>query len=93
MGCLFDNFVDPDTHISEEEEEERESLEMSQIIWETAQEPREEAPSAGAAPVPVGRPSERTRTSGDPAHAAALNTTLWGSEEDDDTDFLKQLDW
>jgi hypothetical protein len=78
---LFENLIDPDTHITEEEEgeEEKETLEMSQVVWDTVE----------TSPVETTAPS---RSSGSSTTANLLNASLWGPEEDD-ADFLKQLEW
>jgi hypothetical protein len=77
---LFENLIDPDTHITEEEDE-KETLEMSQVVWDTTVE---------ASPVETTAPSRSSGSSSTTANL--LNASLWGSE-DDDADFLKQLEW
>jgi hypothetical protein len=79
---LFENIIDPDTHITEEEEgeeEEKETLEMSQVVWDTVE----------ASPVETTAPSRRSSSS---TTTNLLNASLWGPDEDD-ADFLKQLEW
>ena len=81
VARLFASIVDPDTDIvdtdEEEEEDERETMEMSQIVWDTLDEPSENAESLQAA---------------GGSNTGGLNSSLWGAEEDD-ADFLKQLEW
>ena len=81
MARLFASIVDPDTDIvdtdEEEEEDERETMEMSRIVWDTLDEPSENAESLQAA---------------GGSNTGGLNSSLWGAEEDD-ADFLKQLEW
>ena len=80
MARLFASIVDPDTNISdteEEEEDERETIEMSQIVWDPIEEAQENGESLAA---------------GGGNNNGGLNSSLWGTEEDN-ADFLKQLEW
>ncbi len=77
---LFENIFDPDTHITEEEEDEKETLEMSQVVWDTV-----EASPVEKTTSPAPSRSSSTTTN-------LLNASLWGPDEDD-ADFLKQLEW
>ncbi len=78
---LFENIIDPDTHITEEEEEEeKETLEMSQVVWDTVEASPVETTTS---PAPTSSSSTTTNL---------LNASLWGPDEDD-ADFLKQLEW
>ncbi len=79
---LFENIIDPDTHITEveEEEDEKETLEMSQVVWDTTVE---------ASPVET---TASNKSSGSSTTTNLLNASLWGPDEDD-ADFLKQLEW
>jgi hypothetical protein len=80
---LFENIIDPDTHITEEEEEdEKETLEMSQVVWDTVE----------TSPVEKTTSPAPSRSSGSSTTTNLLNASLWGPE-DDDADFLKQLEW
>jgi hypothetical protein len=64
----------------EEEEDEKETLEMSQVVWDTTVE---------ASPVET---TASNKSSGSSTTTNLLNASLWGPDEDD-ADFLKQLEW
>jgi hypothetical protein len=90
---LLDTFAeDPDDNIitDSSDDEARETLEMSQLVWDTAvvEEEHGAADNNAASAPPPPRGSSNNNNNG-----GGLNSTLLWGDEEEEADFLKQLEW